>query len=202
MYYPNFPVSPKMRYVGYPIVPLYTEENKHLFLDESFAYYKRSGDQVHLTAPLRVPFELDILAISNVPDLFKENVVPATTIIDPAMRIDSLILDVNGHTFKYYPESASKVAQVDLLGDSRLSRFAYTEEGFQVTPEALGRDQTDWAISEHLRVELQGKVALAKGITKINAVLVTPIGYSVPVEAKVIGVTFNMFLTNPDNIPV
>lgn len=182
--------------MGLPLFPLYNDDTvKHLVDDIKLLQPVTCAGYTFVTAPIKIPCNFDLLGISNNSFLIGKRLLDVADTIDPSVRLSSIILSVNGELVKYNCVNNSRIGQVNLLSDTRQVNINYSEMGFVIPPEVLGRDINDYRKEEYLSIDIQGSISNATGILKINEADVWFHNFKDDIKAEVLGVMFEMYFT-------
>lgn len=182
--------------MGHSLYPLYNDDTvKHLVDDIRVLQPVTSAGHTFVTAPIKIPCNFDLLGISNNSFLIGKRSLDVADTIDPTLRLQSIYLSVNGHLVKYNCVNISRIGQPSLLSDTRCVNINYSEAGFVLPPEVLGRDLTNWRKDEYLSIDITGSISNSKGILKMNDADVWFHNFKEDISATVVGVMFEMYFT-------
>lgn len=131
------------------------------------------------TAPLAIGQKFDLIGISNRNQLVAGSVLDITDTIDPALKLKSIIVTIQGKAFRFVSDRIpSAVFQPALIGDTRTSQLHFETEDLVLNGAITAIDgSTTTGLTElktrkwsaRLSVALNGSVSTSKGDTWISA---------------------------------
>jgi hypothetical protein len=131
------------------------------------------------TAPLAIGQKFDLIGVSNRNQLVAGNVLDITDTIDPAIKLKSIIITIQGKAFRFVSDRIpSAVFQPALIGDTRTSQLHFETEDLVLNGELTAIDgSTTTGLTElktrkwsaRFSVALNGSVSTSKGDTWISA---------------------------------
>lgn len=172
-------------------------KNAYAFVDKALvapqSIETEQGDKLN-TAPLAIGKKFDLIGISNRNQLVAGNILDVSDTIDPALRLKSILVKVDGTDANGVAESKvvrftvdrlpSALFQPSLIGDTRGAQLNFMSEDLVVNGSTKAIDGSQsagmaelakrgWTI--RLAVGVNGTVSLSKGDTWVTAT---------PVEAE------------------
>jgi hypothetical protein len=132
-----------------------------------------------MTAPLKIGAKFDLIGVSNRNQLVAGNVLDVTDTIDPALKLKSIIVTIQGKAHRFQTDRIpTAVFQPALIGDTRTAQLHFTSEDLVLNGDIRAVDgSTVTGITEfanrkwtaRLSVSLSGSISTSKGDCWITA---------------------------------